>query len=248
MQAIILPWASIMILHVITAFQKQYMTEKLNKSEDISISCDIVTKPNTIDSESLVQVNIKEITSKSSQIQSLNKSPVVSVNAAETMNTEYNSINAVTSAAVDETSTTLTQQQDDGTIATRESPPLSNGALQAQTLEVEDRYSHEDNLCLKKNCVSVAVQCSLGDLNLLSCHPMTLEEKSTQTVNVIHTDTAVQAAIVASNSLEESIRSNSVQQSAANLCDDVLTLKQELDSMRNTVIWQSMMLRLYKMH
>ena len=234
-----------------TAFQKQYKTEKLNKSEDISISCDILSKPNTIDSESLVQVNIKEITSESTQIQSLNKSPVVSVNAAETMSTEYyyDSINAVTSAAVDETSTTLTQQQDDGTIATRESPPLSNGALQAQTLEVEDRYSHEDNLCLKKNnCVSVAVQCSLGDLNLLSCHPMTLKEKSTQTVNVIHTDTAVQAAIVASNSLEESIRSNSVQQSAANLCDDVLTLKQELDSMRNTVIWQSMMLRLYKMH
>lgn len=105
---------------------------------------------------------------------------------------------------------------------------------------------------------SVAVQCSMDESSPLKVKS---EDKSTQTHSTTYADNSVQTAMNAnevdqnistsgskSTSRNQSVRGTFSTVRQPNEDEQILTLRRELDSMRSTVIWQALMLRLYGMH
>lgn len=107
---------------------------------------------------------------------------------------------------------------------------------------------------------SIAVQCSMDESSPLRVKS---EDKSTQTHSTAYADNSVQTAEVVdqnisasenismeskSTSSSQTVRGtfSAVRQSTED--EQILSLRRELDSMRSTVIWQALMLRLYGMH
>ena len=147
-----------------------------------------------------------------------------------------------------------------------------SGTTQAGGDPMQAGESHGKGSC-KKRGVSVGVQCLL---NVKSSQKLTTEDKSTQThtatyadntVQVsVNTDTEEQNIILEQNPMDSNpstatnepcnllTKRTTTAGSARKLTrttadeDQVITLRKELDSMQNTVIWQALMLRLYGMH
>ena len=114
-----------------------------------------------------------------------------------------------------------------------------------EVVELTDGQQH-------KHSASVAVQCSLP-VPLSTC-----QDRYTQTLNTTCKDTAVQTADTdddgmnlendASNDVGSTGEQRSAQYEMDTSSDGMSALRNELESMQNTVIWQALMLRLYEMH
>lgn len=147
--------------------------------------------------------------------------------------------------------------QDDDAASAQQVFPTLNGAAQIQD---SGRNLPKENSCQEKY-VSVGVQCSLDPVCLSSSssssseRPLTSKDKWTQMYYVPKcTHTAVQTDSNETGRLRCTVDSCST---TAALCsagkvmqkadNEVFALKKELDSMQNTVIWQALMLRLYRM-
>ena len=148
-----------------------------------------------------------------------------------------------------------------------------NGMISAAN-GTDGSTSQGETLHQDASAVSVAVQCSLSPPPSLSPQQqqqqqattiIRLEERSTQTEAVVHTDdAAVQVTISAVEeedtrtlAIEGNISEHPTTTKSAMEVDDKLLeerfsdasfLQQELDSLRNTVLWQALMLRLHEMH